>query len=302
MKKGTWTAALLYVVYLGLVILGGRSLGYDGWRLAIFCTALGAVGAMALAIALNYARTSSGVERIPAANASDASDLDTLVRSAATSLNAARNNVSTHTATPVLYVIGDENSAKTQTVLQSGLDAELLSGTAYAGDMVAPTRLANIWFAASAVVVEAGGALLRQPGLLQRLAQLTQSNHLQAAHTHGERQSARAVVVCVSMERIASANSSDGVRALGLLLNERLRLLSHTLGVSLPVYVLFTKLDAVPSFAEFVANLTDEEAMQPMGAFLPWLDAQAEHERENVRSTVAERVDELCYWLTKFRV
>ena len=41
-------------------------------------------------------------------------------------------------------------------------------------------------------------------------------------------------------------------------------------GVALPVYVLFTNADRVPYFAEFVEQLSREEAEQVLGTTLPW--------------------------------
>ena len=41
---------------------------------------------------------------------------------------------------PLIYVIGDENSAKTQTVLQSGLDPELLVGNVFQDGLIVPTH------------------------------------------------------------------------------------------------------------------------------------------------------------------
>ena len=43
------------------------------------------------------------------------------------------------------------------------------------------------------------------------------------------------------------------------------------MGINLPVYVLFTKMDRLPFFTEFVRNLTNEEATQVLGVTLPML-------------------------------
>ena len=81
---------------------------------------------------------------------------------------AGRAGVKSLASLPLIYVIGDENSAKTQTVLQSGLDPELIAGNVYRDGLVAPTQLANIWLAGNYVLVEAGGAMLRQAPLWLR--------------------------------------------------------------------------------------------------------------------------------------
>ena len=71
---------------------------------------------------------------------------------------------------------------------------------------------------------------------------------------------ARSVVVCVSIERILAPNTSEQIRALAQMLNERLRQLSQTLGISLPIYILFTKLDNVTPFAEYAAGFRKKKS------------------------------------------
>ena len=299
MKKSTWIAAILFALYLVLVVVAARALHFEAARQAIFCAALALIGALGLVVSLIYKRD---VIDVPAVHQSDTSSLDALVRSAETHLKASLSNSGAPAPTALLYVLGDENSAKTQIVLQSGLDAEHLAGTVYSDNVLAPTPLANIWYSASTIVVEAGGALLRQPGLWQQLVRLTQPGKLGTADTGDAQPSTRAAVLCVSIDRVTASNSLESVRALGHMLNERLRLLSQTLGLSLPVYVVFTKLDSVPSFAEFAANLAAEDVRQPVGALLPRPEAGTGNYAERASAKVGERFDELMYSLSKFRV
>ena len=44
-----------------------------------------------------------------------------------------------------------------------------------------------------------------------------------------------------------------------------LRELAQQLGTEVPVYVILTKLDRVPGFTEYVRNLSNNEATQPLG-------------------------------------
>ena len=48
---------------------------------------------------------------------------------------------------PVIFLLGDAAAGKTCVATQSGLDPELISGQVYQEGNVAPTRLANLWFA-----------------------------------------------------------------------------------------------------------------------------------------------------------
>ena len=302
MKKRYWITALIYVVYLALVIGVGYVLPLPGNRFILFCVILAVVGAIAAIVALLYLHKTNAPAVQGDASALDVSNLTALVRSAEDRLKASPGGAKTLASMPLVYILGDENSAKTQTVLQSGLDAELLSGAVFRDGMVVATQLANIWYTPSAVIVEASGALLRQPGLCQRLVSLTQPNRLKTALKKGALQPTRAAILCLSIERVMAANSDNSVRALGQMLNERLRLVSQTLGISLPVYVLFTKLDTIPSFASFATNLTEDEVRQPLGALLARIDAGAGLYAERGAEQVLSRFDELCYSLSEFRI
>ena len=111
-------------------------------------------------------------------------------------------------------------------------------------------------------LVEAGGPMLKQRGLWQRLVKATVPPQLGSALSSSKRLPARAIVVCVSIERILAPSTAEQIRALAQTLNERLRDLSQILGISLPVYVLFTKLDTMGSFGEFAIRLSEDEVKQ----------------------------------------
>ena len=71
-------------------------------------------------------------------------------------------------------------------------------------------------------------------------------------------------------------------------LRARLGEISQTFGINLPVYVLFTKMDRLPFFIEYVRNLSNEEATQVVGATLPLLTGRSEGvyaEEETARLT-----------------
>jgi type VI secretion system protein ImpL len=295
-------AALIFVLYLALIVGVAFALHLEAARFWIFTGVLALIGAIATIGIVLYLRKSGGFEELAAAGAADTTNLDALVRSADARMKNSRGAAKSLAAMPLVYVLGDENSAKTQTVLESGLDPELLAGQVHRDGLVAPTQLANIWYTASAVLVEAGGSLLRQPGLWQRLIRLTQPSKLGTALKKGALQPTRAAVLCVSIERLTTANSAESIRAFGKTLNERLRLLSQALGISLPVYVLFTKLDTIPSFSDYIVNLTNDEARQPLGSLLAPPDPGAGLYADRATAQTAERFDELCYSLSEFRL
>ncbi len=292
-------AALLFLVYLAVVIGIAYLIGFSGSRLAIFTIVLGLLGLIATVIAVIYKVKET--DSSPAAGSAETANLDALIRSAEVKLKQGKGGHSLGSL-PLIYVIGDENCGKTETIVQSGLDAELIAGQVHRDALVAPTELANVWYTASAVIVEAGGALLKQPGLWRRLISLTAPGKYKAALSKNAVQPWRAAVVCVSTERVVAASSPEAVKALGQSINEQLRTLSKTLGINLPVYLLFTKLDAVPSFAPYVANLTNDEIRDPLGALFAQPDAGAGLYVESATAQIAQRVDELCYSLSEYRL
>jgi type VI secretion system protein ImpL len=294
-------AAIIFLIFLGLVIGLAFLIGLSGSKFAIFVGVLALVGLIATIAGAIYKIKAIDGDAPPTANEVDMNNLEALVKAAEARLKQGKAAAKSLGAMPLVYILGDLNAGKTQTVLQSGLDAELLAGQVNRDGLVPPTELANIWFTQHAAVVEAGGTLLRQPGLWYRLISLTAPSKLGAALSKNALQPTRAAIVCVSTERLVSAKAGE-MAALGQALNEQLRLLSKALGITLPVYVLFTKLDAIPSFADYVVNLTNDEIRDPLGSLLPNPKIDAGLYAETATRQVGQRLDELCYALAEFRM
>ncbi|MGA3187201.1 MAG: ImcF-related family protein [Bryobacteraceae bacterium] len=174
---------------------------------------------------------------------------------------------------PMIFVIGDKGTAKTSTILNSGLDPELLAGQVYQDNAVAPTRAANIFFARGTVFVEAGGALMANPQSWTSLVKKLQPSRLKSMGASG--QAPRGVLLCFDLETFARAGAAEAITNATRYLQARLGEISEVLGISFPVYVLFTRADRIPFFAEFVRNLNAEEAGQVVGATVPIRTAAA---------------------------
>lgn len=168
---------------------------------------------------------------------------------------------------PVLLVLGQRGSAKSTFVQQSALDAEHLAGNLFSGDMIAPTEALNIWYHEQKVLLEAGGALSVEPARWARLVQKIQPRKWVPALL-GRPQAPRVAIVCFSAEELAAASGAETVLPAARNLHDRLAELSESIGIRLPVYVVFTKADAIPHFSEFVKNLTAEETHELLGATL----------------------------------
>jgi type VI secretion system protein ImpL len=293
---------LAFVLYLALVIWLAFALHFAGTKLILFIVILGLLGAGIVSFVLWYLRPRNA-SAAGDVNSVDATNLAALLRDADSKVRQAnRAGAKSLAAMPLLYIVGDENSAKTQTVLQAGLDPELLAGNVFQDGAVVPTSLANVWLTSTAALVEAGGPLLKQPGLWQRLVKATVPPHLGSALSSNKKIPARAIVVCVSIERILAPSTAEQIRALAQSLNERLRELSQILGVSLPVYVLFTKLDTIGSFGEFATRLSEEEVKQPIGSLVALQGAGSGLYAERAAAAIGTKFDQLVYALSEFRL
>lgn len=168
---------------------------------------------------------------------------------------------------PLIFVLGAKQHHKTSAVVRSNAEAELLAGDVMRGVQVAPTQSLNIWLARPALVVEAALDVLNDSERRTRLLHRLQPAQFAEALTSGE-QAARAALVCVSCEAFLDANARARVTAHARELRTTLGEIAHAYGVRLPVYVLFTKADAVPGFSEYAKHLTTEEVRDVLGATL----------------------------------
>jgi type VI secretion system protein ImpL len=203
----------------------------------------------------------------PAAGASGpAADIDAILTAAQAQL--ARAKVTKNpslAALPAVILAGPEGSAKTTVVVRSGINPELLAGEVYRGETVAPTRSVNVWYGRNVAFVEASGAVTGEAGAWARLARALRPRSLGSALT-GKPQPPRFAVVCFGCEEFFKPGAGEAVPAAARALRGRLGELAGQFGVRLPVYVLFTKADAIPHFESFVRNLSAEEAREVLGA------------------------------------
>jgi type VI secretion system protein ImpL len=175
---------------------------------------------------------------------------------------------------PMVVVLGPAGSAKTTSVTRSGLEPDLVAGAVFRGDEIGPTGAINVWYVHDTVMVEAGGALLASPGAWARLVRRLAPPRLAAALT-GKPQASRSAVVCFPLDAFVLPDAAEAVPRAARELRAVLVQLARGMGVQLPVYVCFTKLDRVPYFAEFVAHCTREETWEAIGAALRWPDRTA---------------------------
>ncbi|MEP7354106.1 MAG: ImcF-related family protein [Acidobacteriota bacterium] len=169
---------------------------------------------------------------------------------------------------PVYFLVGETGSAKSSVFVQSSQEPELLAGQVYQEAAVIPTRPANFWLAKKSVFVEAGGRLLSEPDRWRVLIKRLRPAKL-GSFFWKKQQAPRGAVVCVDAEMFLKPGAEEALLLTARNLHTRIGEISQELGVPIPVYVLFTKMDRVRCFLEYSANLTDQEVHQVLGATLP---------------------------------
>jgi type VI secretion system protein ImpL len=294
-----------FVAGLGLVVaamlswFGAQWLHLQGANLWFFRLCVFLLLALAVVAALWWLQrrektksadaAAAGPQSIPGAGVAD--DIELILREAEDRVaSSAELPRGTRLASlPVMFLVGDSGAGKTCVAIQSGLEPELLSGQIYQEGSVAPTLLANLWFAHKTVFVEMGGKTLADPALWSRLLYRLAPGRLRLIFS-GKPTAPRAAVVCFDAEKLAKAADPEEITAQSRTLRSRLEQISQTLKISFPVYVLFTRSDRLPYFGDFFRNLSDAEITQVLGVTLPPLPASATGvyaEQETKRLTAA---------------
>src|SRR5689334_19362172 len=284
--------AIILLVYLILVWLMGGWLNLKSPDIWVFRGGLTLIGIGAAAAFVWWRRSRLEAQGGAAEPVDPSNEIDVLIRNAEARLAAARVPQGSRIGNfPLIFLVGETGSAKTSVLVNSGLEAELLAGQVYQEANVVPTRSANLWFSRNTIFAEAGGALLGQRGLWTRAIQRARGGQLSSVVGKG-RQSPRAALVCYDAENF-TRQGPEATAAAARGLHDRLSEISSGLGINFPVYVLFTRMDRLPYFREFVRNLSGDEAGQVMGATLPLGTAQAAVYGEQQAARVGGAFDNL---------
>ncbi len=198
---------------------------------------------------------------------------------------------STITDFPLYFVLGAEGSGKTSLFLASKFEPELLAGHVHRESVVVPTRLGNIWFADSAVVVEGAGDFFsgedsrwkdflvsfHRPGGKSRFARIFGAN----AETK-----LSGVMLCCDASAFVGVPDSSRLAAVGRLAQMRLRAIGEIFGRDFPVYLIFTKSDSIPYFSEYFARLSESEDSQIFGCTFPVAAAAPSPTNETITASL----------------
>ncbi len=294
--------AIVLVLYMVLAWFVGTWLHLQGASLWLVRGGLALIGLVGAGVFLWFHRklTRDAGELGVGPGAPVLTEIDALLNHADQKLKSAKITAGASLRTlPIVFLLGEANSAKTSTVLHSGLDPELLAGVVYRETETVPTNTLNVWFARDTVLIEIGGVILSDERLWTRILNRTSASGWASALGKGQ-SAPRAVVVCCEGERLRAGSEklTSSARKLG----GQLQAMANTLGASFPVYTLFTKLDQVPKFAEFVSNLTSEEARQILGATVPQRDPGRGVFAEEEKNRLGKEFDQLVYSLAEKRL
>jgi type VI secretion system protein ImpL len=253
-------AGVVLLFFIVLLVLLDRALTLDTasqWALRVGLVLLGLIAAGAV---LWYLRPDEGIPL-------DTGD-DVLLAIQAAAGRLPRGNFLNR---PMVLVMGPEGSAKTTLVAQSGGQPEVLSGEAPTSPNEAPipTATVNVWAMQQAIVTEVGGALLSDVARWSKVMRALRAPRVAAALGKGEA-APRAAVVCVPSDLFYSSNSSQQLESLGTVLRQRLAEASREMGLAMPVYVVFTRMDKIPHFEPWIGVFSKEELRVPLGATMPF--------------------------------
>src|SRR5579871_830500 len=300
-----WVTILVLLVYLVLVWVLGMFLPLHGSDVWILRGALALLGVIGASVALWYqhsvkkAKRESGEEE-PQAGGTD--DVDSLVREAIRRLkNSTLGRGTDLSRLPLVFLLGDSGSTKTTVLVHSALDPELLAGQVYRDTEVVPTATANIWYTRQAIFVDPAGSLMSQSSRWKRLVKLVQPARFSAAI--GKRtQAPRAAIVCFDCENFLQPGASETCVSAARRLSVRLQEVSQSLGISFPVYVLFTRVDRISFFTEFVREMSKDEAAEVLGATLPLRSLNAGVYADEETRRLGKSFDEIFYSLAERRI
>lgn len=169
---------------------------------------------------------------------------------------------------PWYMVMGTEKAGKTSVILASGQSFPIPEQLHQVGKPAPQTRNCEFWFANDAVYIDTSGKYISEQTQYQPEWQAM----LKALKKHRPVKALNGAIVTFSAADILGSSKAD-LFELAANLRARIDELRQTLGVRFPVYVLLTKLDQLPGFAEYFRILTEQEREQIWGVTFPYGEA-----------------------------
>ncbi|QQS14149.1 MAG: type VI secretion system membrane subunit TssM [Rhodospirillales bacterium] len=169
---------------------------------------------------------------------------------------------------PWYTIIGPPGAGKTTALLNSGLRfplAEKHGAQALKG--VGGTRNCDWWFTEKAVILDTAGRYTTQDSD-SKVDQAAWGNFLSLLRKTRERQPLNGVLVVFGVPDLLGITHEERVSH-ARSVRTRLQELQDAFGVTLPIYLVLTKLDMIAGFVEFFDDLDRETREQVLGLTMP---------------------------------
>jgi type VI secretion system protein ImpL len=161
---------------------------------------------------------------------------------------------------PWYVMVGPPGAGKTTALRHSGLSFPYLDASGGGVRGVGGTRNCDWWFTNEAILLDTAGRYTTEAddhdewmAFLEQLLKYRTEKPLNGA------------IIAVSVSELLDA-TDDQIQSTAKKIRARIDEMQETLKETLPVYVLFTKVDLVAGFAEFFGDLKKSERGQPWGA------------------------------------
>lgn len=170
---------------------------------------------------------------------------------------------------PWYMILGTQDAGKTSAILGAGQNFPMPEQLNQVGKPAQKTRNCECWFANDAIYVDTSGKYVSEPEANNNEWRAL----LKALKKHRPVKALNGAVVTFSAADVLGRSQAE-LFELAASLRARVDELRQTLGVRFPVYVMVTKLDQLPGFAEYFRILTEQEREQVWGVTFPYGDAK----------------------------
>ncbi|WP_377828187.1 type VI secretion system membrane subunit TssM [Bradyrhizobium lupini] len=188
---------------------------------------------------------------------------------------------------PWYVIIGPSGAGKTTILRNSGLEfplAERLGAHPVAG--LGGTRSCDWWFTEEAVLIDTASRYTTQDTDAE-VDRAAWHGFLNLLTLHRRRRPINGILIAISLSDLLMRD--DNGRGLAQSIRSRIQELLKTFGMRIPVYVMVTKCDLVPGFAEYFDDLDEEGRAQVWGKTFP-----VEGPGDHIDDVVTREIEELA--------